>query len=536
MQVKRRAALPFLPRGKKRKVAASPLIISGAPRKPGEVLEKKTKLTLKDLRKMRREARKAEKAKRAKTGLKALKAEIEALKTGVEFPTAQINEVLNRRKAEIKAKKIGAALSQMGDSSNLHVGNVPSHITEKDFMNVFSLFGEITSVRFMAGRESNHAFCNYRTRQQAEYAMQSLQENQVWGANLKFDWGKKLENEMQLIVNAPPAQNPNIYYSKGKARPYLRFPKSDTFPPLGHPRVQVKFPSDSRRRQIIDCLSEHVAMYGMAFENVAISKVNSGQTDHQEDFSFLLAVDSTDHMYYRWRLWSLAMGETLDRWTPEPFQMMQGGPFWIPPPLENRKLLNADPSTLQNVPAPPPRPMPQFAAQPVPPPPPPRNPFDMLECQRTALFEHLQQINPTRKSVRKVLHYCISNHNHAQEICDILHQSMATKKPNYDRKLARLYLVNDLLFNSQMSKSGKPFRGFLKQKLEGIFEHLHNLLDNTLEKDQKEFHTNVVQVLNVWEKNTLYTKPYLDRLRNCFLNGPKPAANEKAVKKSAQTT
>ena len=72
--------------------------------------------------------------------------------------------------------------------------------------------------------------------------------------------------------------------------------------------------------------------------------------------------------------------------------------------------LLSDPSTLQKISAPPPRPtIPQFAAQPVPPPAAPRNPFDMLECQRTTLFEHLQQINPTRKSVRKVLHYCISN-------------------------------------------------------------------------------------------------------------------------------
>merc|ERR1719471_2735425 len=118
-------------------------------------------------------------------------------------------------------------------------------------------------------------------------------------------------------------------------------------------------------------------------------------------------------MYYRWRLWSLSNGESLDSWTPEPFQMMERGPYWIPPSLESRKLLNADPTTFKKI-SPPPRPNIIKPPRPLP----VKNAFEMMEVLRATLFEHLQKINPTRKSVRTAMHYCIQNFGHAQEICD----------------------------------------------------------------------------------------------------------------------
>ena len=48
---------------------------------------------------------------------------------------------------------------------------------------------------------------------------------------------------------------------------------------------------------------------------------------------YLYVVKSPEHIYYRWRLYSLSQGDTKSRWRDEPFQMFEGGPWWIPPEL-----------------------------------------------------------------------------------------------------------------------------------------------------------------------------------------------------------
>ena len=47
---------------------------------------------------------------------------------------------------------------------------------------------------------------------------------------------------------------------------FERQPLSPIYPPAGHPRVHIYFPPDPQLRQMIDCLSEHVAEMGMEFE------------------------------------------------------------------------------------------------------------------------------------------------------------------------------------------------------------------------------------------------------------------------------
>jgi hypothetical protein len=39
------------------------------------------------------------------------------------------------------------------------------------------------------------------------------------------------------------------------------------------------------------------------------------------------------HAYYRWRLYSIAQGDTPDRWRTDPFHLFSNGPVWVPPPL-----------------------------------------------------------------------------------------------------------------------------------------------------------------------------------------------------------
>ena len=42
---------------------------------------------------------------------------------------------------------------------------------------------------------------------------------------------------------------------------------------------------------------------------------------------------SLEHVYYRWRLYSLLQGDDIDDWRVEPFRMFKDGPLFVPPAI-----------------------------------------------------------------------------------------------------------------------------------------------------------------------------------------------------------
>ncbi|MBM6385848.1 MAG: hypothetical protein JSY10_17975 [Paenibacillus sp.] len=94
---------------------------------------------------------------------------------------------------------------------------------------------------------------------------------------------------------------------------------------------------------------ERVLKYGPMFEAAIMDKENQNPLfkflfDNTVSFSFfflyvnvylttLSKKKSPEHVYYRWKLYSLLQGDTKTHWFDEPFQMFEGGPWWIPPEL-----------------------------------------------------------------------------------------------------------------------------------------------------------------------------------------------------------
>ena len=83
----------------------------------------------------------------------------------------------------------------------------------------------------------------------------------------------------------------------------------------------VEVPSDSRVRFIMDSMASYVVADGCAFEQ-AVMTAQGGNPE----FAFLFNLRSPEHAYYRWRLFSLASGDSLKSWRVEPFVMVEGGP------------------------------------------------------------------------------------------------------------------------------------------------------------------------------------------------------------------
>lgn len=83
----------------------------------------------------------------------------------------------------------------------------------------------------------------------------------------------------------------------------------------------IRFPSDVRIRYVIDTLAGFVLQDGCEFEQAIMSY----ERDNPE-FAFLFDLQSPDHAYYRWRLYSLAQGDSLRSWRIEPFVLLKDGP------------------------------------------------------------------------------------------------------------------------------------------------------------------------------------------------------------------
>ena len=92
--------------------------------------------------------------------------------------------------------------------------------------------------------------------------------------------------------------------------------------------VTVLVPREERVRFIIDTLARFICEDGTDLEQLVL------ESEHRNpEFDFLRDVASPEHMYYRWRLYSLCSGDSMAAWRAEPFVMIEHSRRVMPPPL-----------------------------------------------------------------------------------------------------------------------------------------------------------------------------------------------------------
>ena len=121
------------------------------------------------------------------------------------------------------------------------------------------------------------------------------------------------------------------------------------FDPTEHEKnaVKVKIPTPPARAQFIATVASFIAKDGTALEN----KLLEMERENSE-FSFLVAPPLPDagnkqndsnlerllseHIFYRWRTYAFCQGDSFNMWRTEPFVLLRNGNFWIPPPLDTQ--------------------------------------------------------------------------------------------------------------------------------------------------------------------------------------------------------
>lgn len=296
---------------------------------------------------------------------------------------------------------LGDALADVeGDpsSTNIYLGNIAPKMSEMELTKLFGKFGPLASVKIMyprtdeeKSRGKNCGFVAFMSRADGERAMAALLGKDVEGHEMRMGWGKPVGLPLQPVY-VPPALLKYITPPPQSGLPFNCQPQgadaqrwglaaisndnprpfdmpADTrgrkqfFRMLKRSVIKVVIPVDRSKLSLINRMVEFVVREGPIFEATIMNRELNNP-----HFKFLFENQSPEHIYYRWRLFSILQGDSKDSWSRKDFRMFKGGSIWRPPapavfssgmPLEllGPDGASIDPEEKPEKPAGPPKPM-----------------------------------------------------------------------------------------------------------------------------------------------------------------------------------
>lgn len=217
-------------------------------------------------------------------------------------------------------------------------------------------------------------------------------------------------------------------------------------------------------------------------------------------FRFLFDNESPAHIYYRWKLFSLLQGDPVSEWNEKEFRMFKGGSIWKPPSMNfytqgMPEELIADEDLLEP------------------------NKGNLSVAQRDRLEDIIRRLTPERSKIIDGMIFCIEHADAADEICETLCEALTNLSTAPSKKIARLYLVSDILHNCTVKvQNASFFRKSMEVNLMDMFKGLNQCYKGLESRLKAEgFKVRVLQVLRAWEDWTIYSKDFLNKLRSTFL-------------------
>ena len=318
--------------------------------------------------------------------------------------------------------------------------------------------------------------------------------------------------------------------------------------------IAIDSPIDMDRFHFISTVASFVAKDGSYLEK-RLLKTEAGNPL----FNFLSLDNASDlqrreHLFYRWRVYSFCQGDSHANWRREPFVMFHpNGRFWIPPDMNmeaarneyTRKQDRAEgirqrKETRQKVSKS------QFLTG--------------RQLERESQFLTGRQLERVRGSRRKgnrrgfnwdcgskltseemsqfddlvrkrltisrericsAMAFCFEKSGSAREISLLLKNALLDESPliTVDMRIARLYLISDILFNSQQPgvRNAFGYRDALEKMAPQIFKSLgkhggRNVGRMTMNKLRNA----VSSVLSAWTEWSVYNPAFLDELEAAF--------------------
>uniref|UniRef100_A0A669EH17 Zgc:163098 n=1 Tax=Oreochromis niloticus TaxID=8128 RepID=A0A669EH17_ORENI len=434
----------------------------------------------------------------------------EKKKSNLELFKEELKLIQEEREERHKRKKNDSGRS----SKSPHL--IPKvKMNEEMLCKEFCKYGPLASVKIMwprtdeeRCRTSNRAFVAFMTRKDAERALAALDGKVIMGFEMKLGWGKPARIPPQPLytpvgVRVTPPPPSGLPFN---AQPRDRF-RNDFTKPLGMSKkeldktlseavVKVVIPTERNLLFLIHRMIEFVVREGPVFEAIIMNKEKNNP-----HYRFLFDNKSQDHVYYRWKLFSILQGESPTEWRTTDFRMFRGGSLWRPPSLnsysqrsEERAEEEDDVSHEEEV-----------------------KKGQLRAEQRLEML--LKELTPGREDIANAMMFCLDRADAAEEVVGHVSDSFSSLQTSLQKKIARLYLVSDILHNSCAKVAGASYyRKYFEAKLPQIFGDLNAAHKNIQARLQAElFKQKVMSCFRAWEDWAIYPQPYLIHLQNIFL-------------------
>ncbi|KAK3095578.1 hypothetical protein FSP39_016278, partial [Pinctada imbricata] len=431
--------------------------------------------------------------------------------------------------------RIGPSDPNDDTTTNIYVGNINPKMTEQQLCEVFGRFGPLASVKIMwprtdeeRSRGRNCGFVAYMNRKDGERAMNTLKGKDVMNFEMKLGWGKAVPIPphpvyippalVEMTQPPPPSGLPFNAQPSRKDRDRGRKSYGKVPPPSGgfnnrddetedfdktlaKAVVKVVIPTERNLLCVIHRMIEFVVREGPMFEAMIMNRELKNPM-----FRFLFDNQSPAHTYYRWKLFSILQGDTPYKWSTDELRMFKGGSIWKPPPMN--PYTQGMPDELvqdENV---------TSIEEPTGP-----RKGQLTDSQRDRLEDSLRELTPERVKVGDCMVWCLDHAESAEEIVECITESLSILQTPIPKKVARIFLVSDILFNSSAKvPNASFFRKCFQLKLPEIFKDVHEAysnIDGRLKAEQ--FKQKVMGCFRAWEDWAIYPNDYLINLQNIFL-------------------
>ncbi|VDN89193.1 unnamed protein product [Brugia pahangi] len=316
--------------------------------------------------------------------------------------------------------------------------------------------------------------------------------------------------------------------------------------------VRVVVPTERSLLVLIHRTIEFLVREGPLFEAMLM-----GRERHNPVYRFLFDNHHPAHVYYRWKLYSILQGETPQTWRLQKFRMFDEGSWWQPPP--HNILTGGMPECLYHTAfdggLPAERPIAKSrkrkysssedeeedrkeiktkwrgvlsTAE--------RDELEVLLILLVFVAFHLfrkysekkcpmnskdilRGLLPEKSSVADAMVWCVEHATCAKEISQCLHESLTIDETPLHKKIARLYLVSDILANcAARVRDVFYYRQYIGDLMPEIFRELNKTYEKIAARLKAEqFKQRVMLCFRTWEDNSIYPTDFLIQLQNVFL-------------------
>ncbi len=377
--------------------------------------------------------------------------------------------------------------------------------------------------------------------------------NEEVSAERKDGVSMKMERDSTQPASSQFNANDLLRQDSGHAEAVIRPILGPVYDPIQHAAeaIIVTMPSNPYRVKFITTVASFVAKDGSILEQKLIEAQSSNP-----DFLFLLPRDDSEvqshrnsnpycsdedierlaeHIFYRWRVYSFAQGDGINSWRTEPFVMIEpNGRFWIPPPL-NREAAQEEEEAEKR------REEVILAAQEE-----RRKLAEMKGYMTGRQLEHAKyttvekgggiklndwerekfhdllrnKLCASQDSICEAMAFAFDKSGAAREISDLLREAMLESTGvSVDTRIARLFLLSDILFNSQQPgvRNAFQYRDAIESMSPEVFESLGKHGNGTIGRmTMNKLKRAVSSVLSAWTNWSVYNSTFLDELQARF--------------------